>query len=245
MLWRDGAGCEFEPDDLPDVPRLPDELDDPESDVSALERGDGWGDAMEPEEEFDLVDETGRVVGRATRAAVHGDPSLLHPVVHCIITNGHGEMLLQKRAADKDVQPDRWDTAMGGHVDAGESIETALARELGEELGLDAAALAPTPLYRYIMRNDIESELVHTFHAIWDGPFRAQASEISALRFWTEAEIAAALGTGAFTPNFEDEYRRFRAHGDPGRGRDGDPGGDPGGDAGGGSEADRAWRGRA
>ena len=41
---------------------------------------------------------------------------LLHPVVHLHLFNSRGELYLQKRPEWKDIQPGRWDTAVGGHV---------------------------------------------------------------------------------------------------------------------------------
>ena len=39
---------------------------------------------------FPLVDETGKVVGKATRQACHSGSKLLHPVVHLHIFNKRG-----------------------------------------------------------------------------------------------------------------------------------------------------------
>jgi isopentenyldiphosphate isomerase len=162
-----------------------------------------------PEELLPLVDEEGRVVGTAPRSEVHGNPRLMHPVVHCVVTDRSGRLLLQLRSRHKDVQPGKWDTSVGGHVDPGETIEEALRRELREELGLVPEAGGPEFLYRYVMRSEIETELVHTFRLTSEGPFHPDPNEIDDVRFWTPAEIEARLGSGVFTPNFEDEYARF------------------------------------
>lgn len=163
------------------------------------------------DEKFPLVDEQGQVIGSAMRSAVHGNPELLHPVVHCLVTDRQGRLLLQLRSRDKDIQPGKWDTSVGGHVGYGETIEAAVHRELLEEIGLDARLTPLQFLYRYLMRNEIESELVHTYRCHSDGPFERQESEIDELRFWSLSEIDEALGSGVFTPNFEDEYRRLRS----------------------------------
>jgi isopentenyldiphosphate isomerase len=157
-----------------------------------------------------LVNVEGVTVGCAKRSEVHRDPSLLHPVVHCLVFNRHGELLLQLRGLGKDVQPGRWDTSVGGHVGIAESIETAVVREIGEELGVTVQASELDYLYRYVMQSETESELVHSFRFGSDGPFRPEPGEIEALRFWTPNEILASLGSSTFTPNFEDEYRRCR-----------------------------------
>lgn len=89
------------------------------------------------EELFPVVDLSGRVIGRTTRGECHGGSMLLHPVVHLHVFNSRGELYLQRRPAWKDIQPGRWDTAVGGHVAWGERIDEALRREAREELGLE------------------------------------------------------------------------------------------------------------
>jgi isopentenyldiphosphate isomerase len=156
-----------------------------------------------------LVDANGTRFGKARRCEAHGNPALLHPVVHCLVQNSAGALLLQLRGAHKDVQPGRWDTSVGGHVGLDESIEAAVLREIREEIGLEVEATDLRFLYRYVMRNSIESELVHTFSLAHEGPFRAEPTEIDDLRFWSTLEIEPLLGSGCFTPNFEDEFARY------------------------------------
>ncbi len=161
---------------------------------------------MANEERFSLVDPQGRVIGEATRAECHGNPELLHPVVHCIVLDGQGRWLLQRRSRQKDIQPGKWDTSVGGHVQAGESIEAALEREVGEEIGLQVRAADCRYLHQYTHRNARESELVYTYAIVSSGPFLPQASEVDELRFWTPAEIESRLPEGIFTPNFGEEF---------------------------------------
>ena len=163
---------------------------------------------MGADEIFDLVDESGRITGRATRGEVHGNPGLIHRSVHIHVFNSSGALFLQKRGLDKDVQPGRWDTSVGGHVDAGETPDFAAVRELREELGIVGAELKF--LYSYIWRSRIETELVSTYGTLWDGAITLLASELDDGRFWEPEEIAAKLGDGKFTPNFEEEFRMLQ-----------------------------------
>lgn len=87
-------------------------------------------------EMFPLVDEEGNITGAATRGECHNGSKLLHPVVHLHVFNSRGELFLQRRPAWKDIQPGKWDTSVGGHIDLGESVEMALQREAREELGI-------------------------------------------------------------------------------------------------------------
>ena len=149
-------------------------------------------------------------MGRAPRHLVHGNPDLLHAVVHLHIFSSQGKLYLQKRASTKDLYPDKWDTAVGGHVLSGEDIETALRREIHEELGIEVSHYLP--LFNYIMRNSYESEWIHAFAAQYDGPFFINTSEISEGRFWTFGEIENNIGKNIFTPNFESEFAKIKTH---------------------------------
>ena len=87
------------------------------------------------EEMFPIVDEQGNITGAATRGECHNGSKLLHPVVHLHVFNSKGELYLQKRPDWKDIQPGKWDTAVGGHIDLSENVETALKREVKRRTG--------------------------------------------------------------------------------------------------------------
>jgi len=106
------------------------------------------------EEWFPLVDEEGRITGKAPRSVCHNGSKLLHPVVHVHIYNDKAELFLQKRASTKKIQPGKWDTAVGGHIAFGESLETGLAREVSEEVGLNNLD------FQYVTKYVWESEIL-------------------------------------------------------------------------------------
>ncbi len=78
-----------------------------------------------------------------------------------------------------------------------------------EELGKAPDALAFA--YRYIWRSPTESELIHAFATIDEGPFALDSIELAAGRFWDIAEIESSLRRDIFTPQFDREFPRMRA----------------------------------
>ncbi|MDP4203295.1 MAG: NUDIX domain-containing protein [Bacteroidota bacterium] len=156
------------------------------------------------DEIFPLVDEQGNVIGKATRKECHGGTFWLHPVVHLHIFNSKGELFLQKRAMTKDTQPGKWDTAVGGHVDYGEDVETALNREAFEELGV--TGFTSSVVARYVWQSAVEKELVNAFRTVYNGKFKLDYNELDEGRFWSIDEIKSSLGKGIFTPNFEHDF---------------------------------------
>ena len=159
------------------------------------------------EEWFPLVNEKGETIGKATRKECHNGSKQLHPVVHLHIFNEAGDLYLQKRPMTKDIQPGKWDTAVGGHVDYGETTEEALRREVREELGI--TDFTPEFITRYVFESSIEKELVNTFRTMYIGEITPDPTELDGGRFWSQTEILANIGKEVFTPNFEQEYKRL------------------------------------
>jgi isopentenyldiphosphate isomerase/intracellular septation protein A len=162
----------------------------------------------ENEEWLPLVNEKGEITGQAPRSACHKGEKLLHPVVHLHVLNNQKHIYLQKRPMNKLVQPGKWDTAVGGHISVGETLETALKREAWEEIGLKEFSARLVKTYRW--DSSIESELVYVFVCHDYKGIHLHSDEVEEGRFWTTRQIETNIGNGVFTPNFEHEYQLLK-----------------------------------
>jgi len=171
---------------------------------------------METEEYLEIVNDWGEAIGIAPRSEIHGNPSLMHRVVHVLLFNVRGELLLQKRSQKKDVAPGKWDTSVGGHVAPGEELSHAAAREMEEELGLTKCDL--DYLYSYRHCNPCETEMVATYRCMFTGSVDAisfNREEIDDVRFWSLKEIRETVGKQVLSDNFEDEFKTYLSYQTP------------------------------
>lgn len=157
---------------------------------------------------FPVVLSNGMVIGRATRNYCHSGAKPLHPVIHIHIIDRYSRIYLQKRSLKKDIQPGKWDTAVGGHVSYGESILEAVYREAYEEL--DFTDFHPVRLETYEFESPIEKEMVNVFAVVGSYDLHPDLDEVDEGRWWPVEEIDANIGKGVFTPNFESEFQMIR-----------------------------------
>lgn len=144
-----------------------------------------------PEEWFDVVDEHDRPIGRATRAEVHR-LGLRHRSVHMLVFNARGELFLQRRSELKDNFPGLWDSSAAGHVEAGETYEETVPRELHEELGL-VLRTPPQFLFAFPASPLTGMEFVRVYRIEAEGPFVLDPVEVAEGRWFTPQAVDAWL----------------------------------------------------
>ncbi len=88
------------------------------------------------EEFFDVLNERGEYIGKIESRNNCHTKGLWHKAVAMFIINSKGQVLLQKRSANKKMWPNMWDITAGGHVLAGEFGFQSIIREAEEELGI-------------------------------------------------------------------------------------------------------------
>ena len=98
---------------------------------------------------FDIVDKNGIPTGKTVSREIAHRDGIMHRTAHVAVLqreNGKTQILLQKRAANKDSFPGCFDMSSAGHIDAGEAPLTSAMRELKEELGIDAEITDLNPI---------------------------------------------------------------------------------------------------
>ena len=147
----------------------------------------------------------------ATRAEVHAQ-RLTHRAVHVFVFNKRGDLLLQKRSLLKDMCPGLWDSSVSGHLDSGESYETAAIRELEEEMGITTETV-PEEIARIAPGVETGWEHVRLYRIRHDGALRFPAAEVDAVMWFPLAEIAAwiAAHPADFAPGFMECWKKFTA----------------------------------
>lgn len=158
-------------------------------------------DAQSGTEPLTIYDADGRPCGERPRAVVHTQ-GLFHHVCHLWIAgvrDGVPGLWLQQRQFDRPLYPGGFDLASTGHIDPGETPETAALREAREEIGLvlQETDLHPGGSYRQQYSrgegNGFDDELAFAFLTRMDGmpPF-CPGSEVADMAFAALSDFAEA-----------------------------------------------------
>lgn len=171
-------------------------------------------------EMIDICDESGNPLGSALpRPVVHREGHW-HKTVHVWLWNSGGQILVQKRSANKGSYPSRWDVSSAGHISAGDSPPNAATREVFEELGImlhsrelvhlgerKQSAVFPERQYR-------DNEIAIIFAARYDGDIASlqlQETEVSAAAWLSPEELLSGGSTEDFVPH-GSEYLLIREY---------------------------------
>lgn len=154
------------------------------------------------EEFIDVLDENGIITGDiVTRSQVHKD-GLWHRAIIVAIVNEKNQVLLQKRAGNKDKNPNMWDISVAGHISAGQDSLSAAAREINEEVCVMLGYKTEIKDFRYmysfrkeeVIREDyIERQFYDLFilreFGLDDKTIHFQKEEVQAVKFVDLTEI--------------------------------------------------------
>jgi isopentenyldiphosphate isomerase/intracellular septation protein A len=150
-----------------------------------------------------VVNEEGKIMGKASRQECHRNPNLMYPVVRLHLFNQEGKLLLQKRHQKSDIEPNKWDASVAGHVHFNESIENALIRECQEELNhtLTDFQLIQKRIYR-----GKSTALMFIFVGQINQLPRYNPKEVTEVGFFTLTEVNNLIKGQVTTQGLIEEY---------------------------------------
>ena len=139
---------------------------------------------------LDIADEYGNLTGEVMdRKKVH-DLNLLHWEVAVFIINDKKQVLLQKRAATKRFNPNKWGLC-AGHVDSGESIDDTALREVEEEIGLKLSLNDLHILEKMeVKKRESNSQLTRIYYVVCNKEnFKVQTEELSEVKWFNIDDV--------------------------------------------------------
>ncbi|UFK97315.1 isopentenyl-diphosphate Delta-isomerase [Kaistella faecalis] len=167
------------------------------------------------EEQVVLVSEKDEILGVMDKMQAH-ENGILHRAFSVFLFNDKGEMLLQKRAADKYHSPNQWTNAVCSHPRLEETYLEAAERRLKEELGIE------TPLtyrFNFLYKADVgqnlwEHELDHVFTGNFEGEFKLNEEEVSEVRYISIDELDKEMSANpeSFTEWFKIILKEYKQH---------------------------------
>ena len=140
------------------------------------------------------------------RTMVRGDeqPEGTHRiVVHACIFNSNGEMLIQHRQPFKSGWSDMWDVTVGGSAVSGDTSQTAVERELLEEIGLVTSFQGIMPSLTVNVDGVFDDFYISVRDDIDISTLKLQYSEVQAVKWASRDEIIGMIKDGSFIPYTE------------------------------------------
>lgn len=167
------------------------------------------------EEQVVLISENDEVLGLMEKMQAH-ENGILHRAFSVFLFNDKGEMLLQKRAAEKYHSPNQWTNACCSHPRSGETYLEAANRRLKEELGIETEL---TPKFHFIYKADVggnlwEHELDHVFIGNYQQDFNLNKEEVAEVRYISMEDLDREIKENPenFTEWFKIILEEYKHH---------------------------------
>jgi len=168
---------------------------------------------MSMTEKIIFVDTNDELVGTGTREEAWAKGIYVR-ISRAIIKDEKGRILSQHRSALKKSYPNRWTDSASGHVDEGDTYDSAIVRELEEEIGITTAL---TFVGKFKSEDEIDDKKIFEFNSIYEGSadssieIQLQESEVSEVRWFEVDELKDLMKRepDMFTPGFRETIRRF------------------------------------
>lgn len=154
--------------------------------------------AAVPEERVILVDANDREIGTEEKLRAH-ERGTLHRAFSVFVFDDRGRVLLQRRAAGKYHSAGLWSNTCCGHPRPGESVPSAAARRLNEEMGISCEL---TPRFSFVYSASLdhgltEHELDHVLTGRFSGTPSPDPREVDS---WGWMSLPALVADCAASP---------------------------------------------
>ena len=164
-------------------------------------------------EKIQFVDENDNPIGSGTRDEAWAK-GIYHRIARVVLQDENGRILSQLRSAHKKSYPNRWTDSASGHVDEGEDYETAIRREMKEEIGVETELEYVGKFLTKHINNGVETPV---FNGVYKGvvdssiTLRLQESEVTETKWFdlSELKVAIQANPDTFTPGFIEVINRF------------------------------------
>ena len=163
-----------------------------------------------------LVDEKDNEIGLEEKLAAHMSPSKLHRAFSVFILNDKGQLLIQKRNAEKKTWPGFWSNSCCSHPRPNEPVALAAQRRLEEELGF-SCKVEFLFKFQYMAQFDHqwgEHELDYVYVGYHDGTVNPNSLEVDDCAFvpLNTLEDDLERNPHAYTPWFRKCFKEFLTH---------------------------------
>ena len=149
---------------------------------------------------IDTVDDQDNVIGTIKRSDALRQHANFR-VVHLLLFNHEGKLLLQQLAYTRERHPGAWGSSVAAYVRSGESYRQAAQRRLLQELGITTSL---DDLGKTSMIDEASKKFITVYAGTTDGPFAYDHDHIAQLDYREIADVNALQASGArtFTPTF-------------------------------------------
>lgn len=168
------------------------------------------------DEHIDIITENGKKTGETCLKSEAHKNGILHASAHIWIFDNDKNVLIQKRAANKDTFPNLWDVSVAGHISAGELARNSAIREIEEEIGLTVNSNLLTFLTTFRKKIHHHKNLIdYELHYIYlceinfeIDQLKIQKEEVSAIKTIELANLKQQVKTQGnnFVPHGADYY---------------------------------------
>lgn len=167
-------------------------------------------------EELILVDADDEEIGHLNKEKCHNGQGLLHRAFSLFIFNDRGQLLIQKRSAQKRLWPLYWSNSCCSHPRLGENMREAVDRRLYQELGMRSNLVF---LYKFIYQAQFkhigaEHELCWVYVGKSGDQVRANTNEVADWRFLMPNQVDQELmeNESRYSPWMKMEWETIQSN---------------------------------